>query len=73
MLLLLVMNLGMAAGVAVTPVPPINLGGGGSNYQSTSYHSKSQEKEEQEKREKILIDDSAIVAIVELTLKHFII
>ena len=53
-------------------------GGGGGGYSSDykTYRDKEREEEREErksKKEKILIEDSVIVAIVELTLKNFII
>jgi len=64
----------MAAGVAASPpIPPTpdpsGLGGGGV-YTGRYYDT---DKEQKDKVERIKIEDSEIVAIVELTLKHFII
>lgn len=53
----------------VPPTPPS--GGGGGNGQSITYHDDS--KKQREERERIEIEDSEIVAIVKLTLEHFII
>lgn len=50
--------------------PPIPPQGGGGGY-TERYYDKS--KEQRDKEEKIRIEDSEIIAIVELTLKHFII
>jgi hypothetical protein len=79
MLLVFLMNLGMAAGTAVTPSSPpssggflgdyTSIGGGGGHYTSNYYI----EKEERETRERIQIEDSEIMAIVELCLKTTII
>lgn len=49
------------------PTPPEPHGGGNGKYKESFYD------KDKEQREKILIEDSEIVAIVELTLKNFII
>lgn len=49
------------------PTPPEPHGGGNGKYKESFYD------KDREQREKILKEDSEIVAIVELTLKHFII
>jgi len=50
----------------VPPTPPSGGEGGGGNHKRAEYQDK-------DLKEKILIEDSEVVAIVELTLKHFII
>lgn len=52
--------------VPPTPPTPSEGRGGGGNHNKTVYQDK-------ELKERILIEDSEIVAIVQLTLKHFII
>lgn len=54
----------------IPPTPPSGGGGGGGGYTGRHYNN---EKEQREQRERIAIEDSEIVAIVQLTLKHFII
>lgn len=49
------------------PTPPEPHGGGNGKHKESFYD------KDREQREKILKEDSEIVAIVELTLKHFII
>jgi hypothetical protein len=51
----------------VPPTPPPS--GGGSGY--TSHY--NQEQREREDKKRIEIEDSELIAVVELTLKHFII
>lgn len=52
----------------IPPNPPS--GGGGMDYYPTQYDNK---KEQRDREEKIKIENSEIIAIVELTLKNFII
>ncbi len=70
MLLLIALTLKGSIAISPTPPPPNtggNGGGGGIAYSNT-YHDKDKER-----REQILIEDSEIISIVELTLKNFII
>jgi len=57
-------------GTPVPPIPPSGGGGGGGGWYSESFN---KEKEQREEQERIEIEDSEIIAIIELTLKHFII
>lgn len=49
---------------------PLPSGGGGGGVSVSNY---DQNKSQREREEKIRIEDSELIAIVELTLKHFII
>lgn len=72
MLLPLLLNLGFAAGTVITPppTPPItDVEGSGISY----YQQLSREKNQRVLEKRIQIEDSEIIAIVEITLKHFII
>ena len=74
MLLLIALTLkgSIAISPTVLPKPPSSGGDGGSKFgYSNTYRDKN--KEDRENREKILRDDSELVAIVELTLMNFII
>ena len=72
MLLLIALTLKGAIAISPTPPPPTPTTNGGgmgrADYSHISY-----EKENKDRLEKILIEDSEIIKIVELTLKHFII
>lgn len=71
MLLPLLLNLGFEADkVTIPPPPPTPIIGGG-----TIYHQQEliREKSKKEVRERIQIEDSEIIEIVKITLKHFII
>jgi hypothetical protein len=70
MLLTLLLNLGMAAGTVATPPTPPSGGGGGNEHSYSKNTSKKSEKEKNDKfLERVLIDDSEIVAIVQICLK----
>ena len=83
--MLLLIALTLKGSIAISPTPPIptpSFGGGGGgggishniNYKSHKETLRDNEREEREKKiEKILIEDSVIVEIVELTLRKFII
>ena len=82
--MLLLIALTLKGSIAISPTPPIptpSFGGGGGggishniNYKSHKETLRDNEREEREKKiEKILIEDSEIVQIVELTLRKFII
>lgn len=71
MLLPLLLNLGFAAGTVTIIPPPITdvEGSSISQYQQQVLR----EKRQREIEKRIQIEDSEIIAIVEITLKHFII
>ena len=84
--MLLLLTLALKGSIVIAPMPPIptpTLGGGGvATFQSYNSNNNSKEllKEETERRkkeecerEKIITEDSELVAIVELTLRNFII
>jgi len=53
-----------------SPIPSGSGGGGGGGY---TWNYSDKEKEQREQKERIAIEDSEIIEIVQLTLKHFII
>ena len=55
----------------IPPSPPSGGGGGGSN--ASRHNNRNEEKRIREQKERIAIEDSEIIEIVKLTLKHFII
>ena len=73
MLLLIALTLKGSIAISPTTLPSPTLGGGNSGGARHSYVVDDKEKKQREYRLKIDIENSEIIAIVELTLKNFII
>ena len=73
--MLLLIALTLKGSIAISPTPPPSpiFGGGISGGAKHSYVTDDTEKRQREYRLKIDIENSEIIAIVELTLKNFII
>lgn len=71
--MLLLITLALKGAIAISPTPPPVPIPSDESMGAVSCSQVDYEKENKDRLKKILIEDSEIIAIVQLTLKHFII